>query len=183
MSNLPEGDSSNIEDVYLADSSSIIDIFRHYDQHTFESLWKDINKLIKEGRFISHMEVFGELSKGKNNPDASWLKQHKQLFHEHTVEQTNIIRGLQKQYKDRFQKVLVAAEKADFHADPWLIALLTELQDASKTQGKQSSLVVSKKKRYLILTEDARMTDFATKELKLNCITKNDLFKKEDWHY
>ena len=129
------------------------------------------------------MEVHGECSKGGTNPDAAWLKQHKNIFYEHTVRQANIIRELQKQHKNRYQKVLVAAEKADYHADPWLVALATELREISSMPHKQRSLESKKNKRYFIVTEDAALLTFATKELKLNCITKNELFKKEDWHY
>lgn len=178
---LTENDPPKEEDFYIVDSSSIIDIFRHYDPSTFGGLWKDIDKLIKSGRFTSHMEVFGELSKGGTNPDAAWLKAHKELFAEHTVRQAEIIRDLQKQFKTRtnYRKVLVASEKADYHADPWLLALATELQEAKR----QKTIHGTKSKKYFIVTEDAGITEFATKELGMNCLKKNDLFKKEGWTY
>jgi hypothetical protein len=163
------------------DSSSIIDVFKHYEPNTFIGLWKDIDKLIKAGRFISHMEVFGELSRGGTNPDADWLKAHKELFVEHTVREAEIIRDLQKRFKLRtnYRKVLVASEKADYHADPWLIALATEAQEARK----QKTINSPKPKKYFIVTEDSGITEFATKELDLSCIKKNELFKKEGWTY
>lgn len=179
---MPEGEAEIKNNIYIIDSSSLIDIFRHYDPSTFEGLWKDIDKLIKAGRLISHMEVYGELSKGKSNPDVSWLKVNKNLFEDHTVRQTEIIRDLQKKFrgKTNYQKVLVAPEKADYHADPWLIALITELQEA-KTQ--QRILMRKLKNKYFIVTEDNVITTFATNELGLNCINKNELFKQEGWKY
>lgn len=127
------------------------------------------------------MEVFGELSKGGNNPDATWLKAHKELFADHTVRQAEIIRDLQKRFKTRtnYRKVLVASEKADYHADPWLLALATELQ-ATK---KQKTIYNTEPKKYFIVTEDTGITDFARKELGLNCINKNEFFKKAGLAY
>jgi hypothetical protein len=178
---LPEANPSDI-DIYIFDSSSIIDIFRHYDPATFQSLWKDIDKLLSDDRFISHMEVHGECSKGGTNPDVKWLKQHRGIFYDHTTKQAKIIRDIQRQYKGRYQKVLIGAEKEDYHADPWLMALATELQ-AMPADRQRRIGVARKNKRYFIVTEDGALLTFATNELKFNCITKNELFKKENWHY
>ena len=176
-----EVDPHNI-DIYIFDSSSIIDVFRHYDQVTFQGLWKDMDRLLNDGRFISHMEVHGECSKGGINPDAMWLKQHKSIFYDHTTRQAKIIRDIQRQYKGRYQKVLVSAEKEDYHADPWLMALAMELQ-AMPVDRQRRIGVARRNKRYFIVTEDSALLTFATNELKLNCIKKNELFKNEGWHY
>ena len=64
---------------YVIDTSALIDIFREYSSEVFPTLWKDIEKLIKQRLLIAPKEVLNEL-KRKDDELSKWAAKHQNMF-------------------------------------------------------------------------------------------------------
>jgi len=60
--------------IYIIDTSSLIEMKNKYPKEVFPTLWKNITELISKNRLISPMEVRKELKKGKDEL-SKWIKQ------------------------------------------------------------------------------------------------------------
>ncbi len=76
--------------IYVFDSSPLIDLFRHYYQERFPSLWKNFDALILGQRIISVREVRKELE-GRDDDLAGWVKDHCDSFLTPTTDELNFV--------------------------------------------------------------------------------------------
>ena len=86
-------------EIYCIDSSSLINLFRHYPRDIFPSLWEKLDKIIKNGQIISHITVFREISR-KDDEIKKWCQNHKSIFKDIDECQINQIREIRKQYSE-----------------------------------------------------------------------------------
>lgn len=49
---------------YVVDTSSLIDLARHYPRKAFPGLWKKIEVLVAEGRLVAPLQVYKEIKQG-----------------------------------------------------------------------------------------------------------------------
>ena len=155
--------------VYIIDTCSIIDLFRLYPPDVFSKLWKNLDKLVKEGRLISHRFVLDELSK-KSDPAFKWARERRTMFKDVTHEQTKIIKNI----ATRFPEIIDPDKDVD--ADPWLLALEKEKQQRllHKTEIK------------VIITEERFKPNrinipFVCRQLGIECTNLIGLMRKEGW--
>jgi len=106
-------------EIYCIDSSSLINLFRHYPRDIFPSLWEKLDKIIKNGQIISHITVFREISR-KDDEIKKWCQNHKSIFKDIDECQINQIREIRKQYSESHWQAGMNREE---WADPWIIAL------------------------------------------------------------
>jgi hypothetical protein len=65
---------------YIFDTSSLIKL-KHFYPNIFQSVWVGLDKLVKEGYFISTREVWNELDGRDQGVHLNkWLKQNKSIF-------------------------------------------------------------------------------------------------------
>lgn len=103
---------------YCIDTNALIDLWRRvYPPDIFQSLWKDIEKLVSDGSLISPREVFNELVK-KDDELLKWAKNHKTMFKDLDDEQVKQVRNILNDFSN-----LVDQNKTTPDADPFVIAL------------------------------------------------------------
>jgi len=159
--------------VYIIDTCSIIDLFKLYPQDVFLELWKNIDKLIKNERLISHKFVLEELKK-KFDEAYKWAKVRKSMFIGITSQQIEVIKDILAKYPE-----LVDPEK-EIDADPWLIALALEKEEQQK--------LVPIVKVKIVVTEEKLKSNkvnlpFVCQEFKIECINLIGLMRKEGWKW
>jgi hypothetical protein len=158
---------SNKDNIYIIDTSSIIDLFRLYPYDIFPSLWKNLDNLIKEKRLISHEYVFKELSK-KSDDAFKWAKERKYIFKKVDNKQIQVIQEIISIYKEDIWNEVY--EKAD----PWLIALAIEKE-------KQQYLIQKVK---VVVTEEKFKKDsipFVCQQFRIKCLNIFGLMREESW--
>jgi hypothetical protein len=105
--------------IYCIDSSSLINLFRHYPRNNFTSLWGELDKIIKNGQIISHITVLNEISK-KDDEIKEWCQNHKSIFRYFDECQMYKISEIEKKYSESHWQ---AGMNRKEWADPWIIAL------------------------------------------------------------
>lgn len=65
--------------IYVFDSNSLIDLFKHYYPSRFPSLWEKFDNLVKAGKITSVREVLNEISQ-RDDRLSEWTKNNKLLF-------------------------------------------------------------------------------------------------------
>lgn len=159
--------------VYIIDTCSIIDLFKLYPQDVFPELWKNLDKLIKNGRLASHKFVLDELKK-KFDEAYRWAKVRKSMFIDITSQQIEIIKDILAKYPE-----LVDPEK-EIDADPWLIALALEKEEQQKLMPiMKVKIIVTEEK----LKPNKVNLPFVCQELKIECINLIGLMRKEGWKW
>jgi len=76
--------------VYVFDSSTLINIFKHYYKSVFQTFWDNFNELIDRKSILSVREVRNELER-RTDILTEWVKNNKSIFTEPTVEEQDFI--------------------------------------------------------------------------------------------
>jgi len=103
---------------YCIDTSALIDLRnRFYPPDIFQSLWKDIEDLIKQGLLIAPQEVYDEISK-KDDELLEWARRFKFMFENLDTFQSEEAKTVMTDFPN-----LVDPFKQIPDADPFVIAL------------------------------------------------------------
>jgi len=162
--------------IYIIDTSSLIEMKERYPKKNFPTLWNKVEKLIQDGRLITHIEVKKEIEKGDDEL-KEWIKKK------------NIKKMFTKPDKNQIEKVQEILEKYSFlakadkpeepNADPWLIAL------AIVKKEKESGRLF--RNNYIIVTEEStRKTNripWVCKGIGIECIKFIELIQRERWSF
>jgi hypothetical protein len=65
--------------IYVFDTSTLVDLFRHYYESRFPSLWVSFAQMVDSQRVISVSEVWQEISQ-RDDRLAAWGKAHRDFF-------------------------------------------------------------------------------------------------------
>lgn len=126
---------------YCIDTSAIISLWkRAYSPDVFRSLWKNLESLISNGRFIAPREVLNELEKyvDKNDELLKWAKKHRRMFKDLNEEQINQVQNILKYFPN-----LVDPNKLTPEADPFVIALAMSIGWTVITSEKPANLTAN----------------------------------------
>ncbi len=152
---------------YVFDSNSFIDLFNHYYQDRFPTLWKNFHTIVAEGRLVSVREVFNEISSA-NDVLASWAKDNKKLvFSEPTAEELRFVAEIFN--VQHFQAMIRRQEilKGKPVADPFVIARAKLLDAYVVTQEKK--------------TDNAAKIPNVCEYFNIHCINLEGFMEKENW--
>lgn len=112
--------------VYCIDTDALINL-KHYPSfhisstyNLFPAIWEKLEDMIRNGTLISHIEVYNELERGKDDI-YQWCKTHKNMFKDIDKCQLNVINRVKKKYDKGYWEH--NTNKTGPWADPWLIAL------------------------------------------------------------
>lgn len=122
--------------VYVFDSDSLINLFRHYYPERFPTLWHKFGTLLSEGKVLSVREVFKEIG-WREDALATWAKgQRRALFSESTVEELQFVARIF--HVRHFQAMIRKKErlKGKPVADPFVIVRAKVLGACVVTQEK-----------------------------------------------
>lgn len=109
--------------MYVFDTSSLIVLFTNFYQGRFPSLWERFDGLISEGRIVSVREVYNETTSSYAETRlVQWIKDHRELFAEPTVEELQFVREIFR--VKHFQAMIRRKEILNGKpvADPFVIA-------------------------------------------------------------
>ena len=65
--------------IYVFDSSTLIDLFKHYYESRFPSLWANFAQAVDSKRIVSVSEVWQEISQ-RDDRLSAWGKEHREFF-------------------------------------------------------------------------------------------------------
>jgi hypothetical protein len=159
--------------VYIIDSSSLIELNKHHAMDVFVSVWKNISELIKNDKFIAPREVLKEIENFDDSL-AKWAKKQKKLFKNPTTRQIEIVQEILREYPS------IVNIDAKHSADPWVIALAIE----QSTNPQQTLFQI---KRIVVTEEKLRgnkvRIPYICQNKKIESIDVVDLFRTEGWKF
>lgn len=159
-----------MDEIYVIDTSSWIELGQYYPQETFTNLWDSLQKLIKNNRIISPEEVFKEISPKKGPEIYNWCNKNKKMFVKNNSEILSFVAEIMSNHQR-----LVNPNQIGASADPFVIALAR----ASLNNIVKSDVVV-------ISQENASKNDripFVCRSYGLECVRIVDLFQREKWRF
>ncbi len=160
------------ENVYIIDTSSLIDLNRNTPKDVFPSIWQEMEDLIYSNRLFAPREVLNEI--GESDDDLhEWAKKHRKMFVEITEGQLEIVRKIMDEFPS-----LVTSENKKYSADPWVIALAMEMsRQATLTADKR--IVVTNEK----LKENKVRIPFVCKHFSIESIDLLGMSRLEGWQF
>ena len=126
--------------IYIMDSSSLIELNRHNPIDVFPSVWKNMESLISKGLLVAPTEVLYEIME-RDDQLAKWAKEQTSFFRAPTQKQIEILKDILKAYPS------MVREDRKYDVDPWVIALAIEMiTDPQKTLISIKRIVVKEEK-------------------------------------
>ena len=158
-------------DVYVIDSSALIDLKELYPQNVFPQIWTNLTELIKAGRLISPEEVFKEIEK-KDDDLCAWCKIYKgMMFVPNSNEILNYVSEVMTAFPD-----LVNHDTINPVADPFVIALARVINDGSVDSS--TPIVVAHESRRSPVKIPAICTSYGINNMRLL-----EMFSAEGWQF
>ena len=157
--------------MHVVDTSSIIDL-SPYAFDVFSSLWRSIEGLIREGRFVAPRQVLEELSR-RDDDLLKWAKSNKRMFEPPSLE----VSLKAKEILSRFPG-LIDANSAMAEADPFVVASALA-PDPRPPLFPRRRLVVSEEN----LKPGKINIPAVCSHYKIDCITIIEFFRREGWTF
>ena len=159
--------------IYIIDSSSLIELNKHSAMDVFVSVWKNISDLIDNDRLVAPKEVLNEI-KDYDDVLANWAKNQKKLFKNPSARQIEIVQEILRDYP------ALIDVNVKHSADPWVIALAIELSSSSqKTLVKIKRIIVTEEK----LRGDKVRIPFVCNQKSIEAIDIVEMFRTEGWKF
>jgi hypothetical protein len=161
------------DNIYIIDSSSLIDLNRHNPIDVFPSVWKNLESLISKDRLVAPSEVLNEITQGDDQL-SKWVKEHANFFRDPTENQIEIVKNILKSYPS------MVREDREYDADSWVIALAIEMKsNAQQTLLPIKRIVVTEEK---IRGENVRIP-FVCQKYQVDTIDIIEMFRIEGWKF
>lgn len=126
---------------YVFDSDSLINLFRHYYELRFPTLWVNFDALVKNQRVVSVKEVSNELADYGDRLSA-WAKRHSDSFKQPTASELEFVKTIFK--TENFRSLIREKQKLQGKpvADPFVIAHAKVFNCCVVTQERRKEGVV-----------------------------------------
>jgi hypothetical protein len=161
------------ENCYIIDTSSLVELNKHNPMDVYQSVWKQIEQLIKNGRLLAPKEVFHEIGR-IDDQLKEWSKTQDKLFIEPTQKQITLVKDILQKYPS-----LIDIDR-QYDADPWVIALTVEL--ATSTQKTLMTI-----KRIVVTEEKIRgnrvRIPFVCNDFNIESLDIIGMFREEGWKF
>lgn len=170
------------ENLYIIDTSSLIELQRRYPSDIFPSVWEHIHDLAVARRLIAPIEVKKELLEGYDIL-LKWVTDHDFIFREFDE---NIIVKTQDVLR-RFPRIADSESDKLYHADPFVVALALAMKEQpQQTLIKYWICVVTEEKGKLMGTPNLHPNNMkkipdVCSHYGINCIDHFGLFREENW--
>ena len=155
-----------MSNVYVIDSSSLIDLHRHYPRRIFRSVWGKFESLTTEDRIMSSRAVFDEIAR-REDELHEWCNDIKNIFRK--IDLDTAMRA--KKITSKFPKLLRQPEPS-MEADPYVIALASLL--ATDSLSDKPMIITQEKNK-------PNKIPAVAKEYGIECTTILELFEREGW--
>jgi hypothetical protein len=175
---------SGTENLYIIDTSSLIELQRQYPPDIFPSVWEHIHDIAVSRRLVAPVEVKKELLEGYDIL-LQWVSDHDFIFQE--VDDDLIIKT--QEVLTQFPRLADAESDKLHHADPFVVALALTMRDRpQQTLTHYKICVVTNEKGKL--SENPRLHPNNMKKIPDACsrlgIDSTDhfgLFREENWSF
>jgi len=154
--------------IYVFDSDSLIDLFRHFYLNRFPSLWERFDQLVKGEVIISVREVYNEIE-GRSDRLSQWAKNNRDFFQQPYPEELDFVVEIFKVPHFRY----LISEKARLQgkpvADPLVIA---------KAQSLKGCVITQELKK-----PNAARIPNVCEHFRLDCSNLEGFMEREDWTF
>lgn len=168
------------KNIYIIDTSS----FRKVDlpPDIFTGMWKNIENLAKEGRFISHELVLEEINDYISKKDVvkEWAEKHKDIFKEITPQQTKLVKEILG--ADNFH-ALIDPNATKGQADPFIIAMAMEKEEQYSLYDKEIKKIVITEEGINPKHPNKIRIPLICRHFEITCKNIFDLFRMEGWKW
>jgi len=162
------------ENLYVIDTSSLINLARWNPHDMYVTVWQNVEGLVSDGRLVAPQAVLDEISVGSDQL-ALWAKRHKMMFK--TLTRTQITQAT-KILKD--WPSLAEPDKESTVADPFVVALALD-------KNTSPTLMEVGRSRVVVCDESSRRgrikIPHVCSSLGVTCITALDMFRTEGWQF
>jgi hypothetical protein len=174
---------SNNPNLYIIDTSSLIQIKEHYDWRILPGIWKDLEQLIIDQRLVAPEEVKNEILDGDDSL-INWVHDNVRMFYANG----DLIESTQNIVLKTFPK-MAKEESEKPNADPFVVALaLTISEGPQQVLISYNPIVVSDEKSDLIknpklpFSQIKKIPDVCG-HFNLKCINHLEMFKVEGFRF
>jgi hypothetical protein len=164
--------NSDVEIIYIVDTSILIDIRRHYP---IPDLWKEIENLFKSNRIISHNFVYEEIIPQKLvgvDGFTEMISRYKNNFLSTTQKQIDLVAEIINIFPG-----LIDHNSSKNQADPYLVAIAVELSEEPDD--------LFKKKEYIVVTSESKNKPMkipaVCDKYKIRSINLFEFFEENGW--
>lgn len=172
------------ENLYIIDSSSLIEIQRRYPVDIFPSVWKHLHDLAKEGRLVAPVEVRKELLEGYDSLKG-WIHNHEEIFLEFDADLILRTQGI----LGRFPRMADSESEKLYNADPFIIAMALQMQEnPQRSLVPHIITVVTDEKGKLgtnpkLHEKNMKKIPDVCEKLGIVCTDLFGMFRKEGWMF
>ncbi len=155
--------------IYVFDSNSLIDLFKHYYPSRFPSLWEKFDALVASGTITSVREVANEITQ-RDDRLSEWTKKNKTIFPVSSPEELQVVTDIF--LINHFQANIRRQERLQGKAvaDPFVIA---------KAKVIEKGCVVTQE----ILKENAAKIPNICLAFGVPCLNLEEFMEKEGWEF
>ena len=154
--------------IYIFDSSTLIDLFRHFYLGRFPTLWQDFDILVSNKSIVSVSEVAKELQQ-KHDRLSEWVKNHRKIFLKPTSDELEFVKEIFN--IPHFQKLIKKRELLEGKpvADPFVIAKAKALGAFVVTQEDDK--------------KNAAKIPNVCRHFGIPCLNLEGFMEKENWEF
>lgn len=155
--------------IYIIDTSSLIELKDHYPRNIFPGVWNKIEDLYRNKRLISPQKVKEEINRVDDDL-KKWVNIKKKMFVKPDEIQIQKLIEIIKENPN-----FVDPTKTEDEADPFLIALARKEKESGKLPFDDYIIITQESK-----TKPNRIPTIAIK-YGINSMNLLELFKAENW--
>ena len=152
--------------IYVFDTSPLIDLFKHYYQERFPTLWNRFFRMIDLNRIISTRENLHEIE-NYNDLLSQWVKENKKIFEAPSAKKVEFVKKIF--INPHFQNIIEKRKilQGGYNADPFVIA---------KAKIKNASVVTNK-----VVKPNAPNIPAICAHFRIPCINLEEFMETENW--
>ena len=172
------------ENLYIIDSSSLIEIKRRYPREMLPGIWADLHALVQRDQLIAPIEVMREIFQ-RDDELTEWIKGHEKMFRE--IDESVWERA--GSVVAQFPQMAAYDTTKTAHADPFIIGLALKLTDPGQSHFLRRDIyVVSDEKSDLaknpkLPSDQIKKIPDVCDILHLKCINHLEMFKIERFRF
>lgn len=164
------------KNIYVIDTSSLIELSQRYPIDIFPGLWRNLSDLARSGCLIAPLEVFNEIGEW-NKKLFQWSREHKTIFRNLDDAQLQRVREISQRFP-----ALVDATKEKPDADPFVIALALAEQSRKEQHLFPTEYIVVTEERSTGGRRKVKIPD-ACNHYAIESIGLVELFRREGWTF
>ena len=164
------------ETIFCFDSSALITLHNYYWTDILDDILEELETLFSNGRIVSHILVFNELTTKAKKPDdlSRWISQKRQYFKNMTGVQAQYVASIIEEFPG-----LIDQNREKNQADPWLIAQI--LEERSRPQLN----FLGSNREFIVVSQESKRSPHkipaVCKRYDIQYLNLKEFFKFNGW--